>query len=92
MDEGADQTSYLKHTATTTATNENNNDNNNNSNNHTERRKSRFYTLLTPPQTASNTYAKVARTLSCTSHVQHIEHLSRAICYVSLGMKGQLSY
>ena len=28
--------------------------------------------------TISNTYAQVARTQSCTNHVQHIERLSRA--------------
>ena len=66
---------------------------NNSNNNRIQRRYSRFfYNLLTAPRTVSNTYAQVAQAQSCANHVQHIECLSRASYYVTLGTKGQLSY
>ena len=81
-------------------TNNNNNNSsssssNNGNNNHIEKNNSRFFfffcNLLTASQTVSNMYAQVARAQSCANHVQHIERLSCATCWVPLGMKGQLS-
>ena len=37
-------------------------------------------TLLTAPQTVSNTYAQVALAQSCANHVHHVERLSCATC------------
>ena len=51
-----------------------------------------FYNFLTAPRTVSNMYTQVAQAQSCANHVQHIERLSRATCYMPRGTKGQLSY
>ena len=51
-----------------------------------------FYSLLTAPQTVSNTYTQVARAQSSAIQVQYIEHLSHATCCLLCGMKRQLSY
>ena len=53
-------------------------------NNRIERCNSRFfYNLLTAPRTISNTYALVAPAQSLANHVQHIEHLSLAVCCIT---------
>ena len=51
-----------------------------------------LYNFLTAPRTVSNTYCQVTIAQSCENHVQHTERLSRAICCVPRGTKGQLSY
>ena len=63
-----------------------------NNDNRIERLYSRFYNLLTAPQTVSNMYAQAAQAQSCANHMQHIERLSRATCSVPFDIKGQLSY
>ena len=51
-----------------------------------------FYSHLTAPRTASNTYAQVARAQSSANRAQHIERLSRVTCHVPRGTKGQINY
>ena len=41
-----------------------------------------FYNLPTVPGTVSNMYTQVVRAQSCTNHIKHIKHLSRATCCV----------
>ena len=51
--------------------------------------------FLQSPRCAVNClqhFPQMAKAQSCDNHVQYIERLSRATCYVPLGTKGQLSY
>ena len=42
-----------------------------------------LHSLLSAPQTISNTYAQVTRTQSCANYMQHIKRLSHATCRVT---------